>query len=171
MILCAIAAMAKNRVIGSNNRLPWHYPEDLKFFKEKTKGRILIMGRKTFESIPGALPNRFHIIVTRDSNYQPPSSMKISSEQYCVVTSLEAALSFASQRAQSEEEVFISGGSEIYLQSLPLIHRLYLTVIQKEFSGDSYFPDFESEELLLKEQETRGDLEFQVWERTPQSRA
>ncbi|MCE3011061.1 MAG: dihydrofolate reductase [Proteobacteria bacterium] len=157
--------MAKNRVIGSNNRLPWHYPEDLKFFKEKTKGKILIMGRKTFESLPGALPNRFHVIVTRDSSYHPADSLKISPDQFCVVNSLEAALDLASQRAKTDEEVFIAGGSEIYLQSLSLIEKLYLTVIQKDFTGDSYFPEFAGQKLQLAQAELRGDLEFQTWER------
>jgi dihydrofolate reductase len=166
MILCAIAAMAKNRVIGFNNRLPWHYPEDLKYFKEKTKGKILIMGRKTFESLPGALPNRFHIVVTRDSTYVPPERIKINSDQLMVVTSLERALEIAAGRSAPEEEVFIAGGSEIYALSMSLLDKLFLTVIQKDYQGDSYFPAFEQSGLKLQNSEQAGDLEFQTWVRS-----
>lgn len=143
MILSAIAAMAKNRVIGKDNRLPWHLPEELKFFKEKTKGRTLIMGRKTFESLPGALPNRFHIVITTQQNYRKPDHLKISDEFWMLASSLEDAIAKAKARVSAEEEVFICGGGEIYKQSMNQIDCLYLSIIDQEVEGDAYFPEFD----------------------------
>ncbi len=113
MILSAIAAMARNRVIGIDNKLPWHIPEDLKFFREKTKSRVLIMGRKTFESLPGLLPGRFHIVVTRNDSY------KYENPMVQVVPSLKIALELAHMltakyKQRFGDEVFVVGGGEIY---------------------------------------------------------
>lgn len=144
MILSAIAAMAKNRVIGKNNQLPWHIPEDLKFFRESTKQKIIIMGRKTFESLPKPLPNRLHIVITRQSDYKT---------NFCdvqVVNSLDAALELAQALIPKwPEEVFIVGGAEIYKQSLPRLDRIYLSVIDQSFEGDAYFPEFEDQSWKL----------------------
>ena len=146
MILAAIAAMSRNRVIGVNNKLPWHLPEDLKYFKEKTAGKILIMGRKTYESIGSKpLPKRFHFVVSRNSEY------KSNHEMVKVVPSIEAAIEQAKKLIpQYPEEVMICGGGEIYKQSLPFLNRLYLTVIEQDFNGDAYFPEFEQIGFKLK---------------------
>lgn len=138
MILSQIAAMAKNRVIGKDNSLPWRIPGDMKWFKSKTNGHVLIMGRKTFESMPTPLPDRFHIIVTRNEDYQ------VEQDHCLVVHSLNEAIEEAQARTKEwGEEVFITGGSEIYKQSLDKADRIYLTVIDKEFEGDAYFPEFD----------------------------
>lgn len=158
MILSAIAAMSRNRVIGINNKLPWHLPEDLKYFKEKTKGKIMIMGRKTFDSIgQRPLPGRLHIVITRNSDY------KSNHELVKIVSSLEQAIALAKTLVGNPypDEVMIVGGSEIYKQSLPLLNRLYLTVIEKDYSGDAYFPEFESFGYKLTSQENHtGDLPY-----------
>lgn len=158
MILSAIAAMSRNRVIGINNKLPWHIPEDLKYFKEKTKGKILILGRKTFESIGGKpLPGRFHIVITRQSNYVVQHPM------VQVVHSLDQALVVAEKKIpEFSEEVFIVGGSEIYSQSLSKLNRLYLTVIDEDYDGDSYFPDFSLTdlELISEDLKSNGSQKF-----------
>ena len=141
MILSSIAAMSRNRVIGRDNQLPWHVPEDLQFFREKTKGKILILGRKTFESLGGKpLPGRLHIVITRqkDWNFEHPMVRK--------VMDVESALKLAQQELQTgqwPDEVYVVGGSEIYKQTMPLLNKLYLTVMNFETEGDAYFPEFE----------------------------
>ncbi len=146
MIISQIAAMAKNRVIGINNRLPWKLPEDLRFFKNKTLGKILIMGRKTFESLPDTLPERFHIVISR-------SPVETEEEDVRFVTSIDEALKLAEAMTEDwPEEIFVVGGGEIYRQTLPLADRLYLTIIDKVFEGDSYYPEISSDEFELIEE-------------------
>lgn len=122
-----IVAMSKNRVIGNNNTLIWHLPEDLKRFKALTTGNTIVMGRKTYESIGRPLPNRRSIIITRDTNYKVDGCE--------VVNSLEEALEL------SNNNCFIIGGGEIYRQALDKADRIYLTRINKDFEGDTTFPE------------------------------
>jgi dihydrofolate reductase len=159
MILSAIAAMGLNRVIGIHNKLPWRVPEDWEFFKSKTQGTIVIMGRKTFESLGGRpLPNRLHIIITRQADY------KFEHKDVRIVGSLDAALNLARSLVRSsDQEVFVAGGSEIYAQSLKQIDRLYLSVIQKSFEGDAFFPSLSDSGLKLSHSEPRaGAIPFVV---------
>jgi len=122
-----IAAMSKNRVIGDSNALIWHLPEDLKRFRQLTTDNVIVMGRKTYESIGKPLPNRRNIIITRDLDY--------SAEGCEVVSSLEEALLL------SNSDCFIIGGGEIYRQAIDIADRIYLTLIDKEFEGDTSFPE------------------------------
>lgn len=150
MILSAIAAMASNRVIGKDGDLPWNIPEDFKFFKDKTSGHIMIMGRKTFESLPQPLPGRMHIIITRQAGYSPPSlsSNAKPGTALKVVATVDEAISFAQTKIQEYgSEVFIIGGGEIYKQMLPFTDRIYLTEIHQEFNGDAKFPEFSKAEF------------------------
>jgi dihydrofolate reductase len=135
-ILSAIVAMASNRAIGRDNKLPWHLPADLKHFKEITTGNPILMGRKTYESIGRPLPNRTNIIMTRDGSY--------SAKGCFVVTSIEAALQLAAE--ENKSEIFVIGGAEIYKQLLPRIQRIYLTVIHDDIEGDTFFPALDSAE-------------------------
>ncbi len=123
-----IAAMAENRVIGNQNRLPWRLPNDLKHFKEITMGKPMIMGRKTWESLPGMLPGRPHFVITRDPVY--------SAAGCTVVHSLEQALSAAGD----VPEVMVVGGADIYQQFLPQADRIYLTRVHADIEGDAFFP-------------------------------
>ena len=125
----ASAAMSENRVIGQGNQIPWHLPEDFKWFKKMTTGHVIVMGRKTFESIGRPLPNRTTIVLSR-SNFQFPGVQTVGS--------LEAIASLTGDR-----EVFICGGAQIYEQALPLCSDLYLTVVKRVVSGDAFFPKFE----------------------------
>jgi dihydrofolate reductase len=171
LILSAIAAMSRNRVIGKDNKLIWHIPEDLRYFKDKTKSRVLIMGRKTYESlvaqVGGPLPGRFHIVITRNQSYDVHDPMVE------VVSSLGHAMELAHMltdkyKQKFSDEVFIIGGSEIYAQSLDLIHRLYLTVIEQDYEGDAYFPEFSEKDLVLKQKEDRlgpPPFAFLIYER------
>jgi dihydrofolate reductase len=157
MIVSQIAAMAKNRVIGSNLKLPWHIPEDLKFFKDTTKGHIIIHGRKTYESLGyKPLPNRLNIIITRNPDAVP------FHKDIVIFTDLKEALDYAATKTgEWGEEVFIGGGEEIYRLALPYTDRIYLTVIEKEFEGDAKFPEFDTS--LFKEihrDERTGPIPF-----------
>jgi dihydrofolate reductase len=134
-----IAALSKNRVIGKNNDLPWKLPDDMKFFMEKTKGHHAIMGRKNYDSIPQKfkpLPNRVNIVITRQAHFQAPGCL--------VVDSLEKGIEIS--RNNKEVETFIIGGAEIYKLGLPYATRLYLTEIQAEINGDTFFPPVDLKE-------------------------
>ncbi|MEH6575574.1 MAG: dihydrofolate reductase [Amphritea sp.] len=136
MKLAIIVAQAENRVIGINNNLPWHLPEDLRYFKQVTMGKPIIMGRKTFESIGRPLPGRTNIVITRDSEYQR--------EGIRVVHSLEAATRLAESICLIDgfDEAMVIGGSQIYAQALAIADRLYLTQVHAAVEGDAYFPEF-----------------------------
>ncbi|MEN8106940.1 MAG: type 3 dihydrofolate reductase [Pseudomonadota bacterium] len=133
MKISIIVAMAENRVIGRDNRLPWYLPADLKHFKATTLGKPILMGRKTWESIGRPLPERTNIVITRDENYTASGCV--------VVHSLDAALSAAEHHA----EVMIIGGAELYRQVLPQADTLYLTLVHGEFEGDTCFPQWETD--------------------------
>jgi dihydrofolate reductase len=140
-MLSIIVAAGTNNVIGRDNGLIWHMPNDLRFFKEKTSGHTIIMGRKTFDSMGRPLPNRRNIVITRDAK------LKIAGCD--VVGSLQEALALC----KGEEETFIVGGEEIYRQSLPLADRVYLTRIDHVFEGDRHFPALGDDWILVDELE------------------
>lgn len=169
--------MAKNRVIGSKNAMPWHIPGELKRFKEITTGHPIIMGRKTFESIGRPLPNRLNIVITRDEQYVVEGAV--------VVNSLDEALEEARRHYESpplrtgrimneesreenhdsksllhdsdENEIFIIGGGEIFKQAMPVADKLYLTLIEKDIEGDTYFPDYSDfHEVSREDRENDG---------------
>ena len=133
-----IAAMAKNRVIGAANAMPWHLPADLKHFKKITLGKPIIMGRKTYVSIGKALPGRLNIVVSSDVDFTLPDAT--------VVHSCEQAIDVAATHCEAqkieEPEVMIIGGGTIYKHFLAFCHRLYLTEIDLDVDGDTYFPDY-----------------------------
>jgi dihydrofolate reductase len=126
-----IAAVARNGVIGANNSLPWHLPEDLRRFRALTSGHTVIMGRKTWESIGKPLPNRQNIVVSRQTRLRPAGAS--------VATSLEEAVAFATL----PDPVFVIGGEALYRSALPFAAVLYLTEIERDFVGDARFPAFE----------------------------
>jgi dihydrofolate reductase len=134
-ILSAIVAMGINRAIGKNNQLLWRLPADLKHFKSLTTGHPILMGRKTFESIGKPLPNRTNIIITRKSNFDAPGCI--------IATSLAEAIEIG---AENDTDIFIIGGAEIYRQLLPQIQRIYLTIVQQKFDGDTFFPELNEDE-------------------------
>ncbi|KAF0223840.1 MAG: dihydrofolate reductase [bacterium] len=159
MRISIIAAMSSNYVIGINNTLPWKLSEDLKHFKELTLGKSLIMGRKTFDSIGRPLPGREIIVVTRQENY---SQIGVK-----VAYSLKEAIKIAQQ-----EEVFIAGGAQIYQQSLDLADTFYLTLIEKDFIGDVYFPKWNNQAWQMDNEESyysptaRLSYKFQTYKKS-----
>lgn len=138
MQISMIAAMANNRVIGAGNAMPWHLPADLKHFKKTTLGKPIIMGRKTYASIGKALPGRLNIVVSSDVHFKLADAT--------VVHSCEQAINVATKHCESQSiedpEVMIIGGGTIYRHFLAFCHRLYLTQIELDVAGDTYFPDY-----------------------------
>jgi len=164
LILTQIAAVGKNLEIGKDNQLLWHYPEDLQYFKGQTTGKVLIMGRKTFDSIGKPLPKRFHIVVTRSSKNKTSDN-----ENVIYVTTLNAAFDAARTMVESgtwPEEVMICGGAEIYKQTLDDCDFLYLTQVPEASDADSFYPaDFVnkfSRTVVRESTETKG-LVFEIW--------
>lgn len=136
-MLSISVAVCNNNIIGGDNKLLWHIPDDLKRFKENTMGKTMIMGRKTFESLPGILPGRTHVVLTRDKSF------KVDSENVIIIHSLEEILSTYSN---TEEEVFIIGGGQLYKSTIDHCQKIYLTTVNKDFEGDTYFPDINYDE-------------------------
>lgn len=136
-MLSIIVAKANNDVIGGDNKLLWHISKDLKRFKEITTGHTIIMGRKTFESLPKVLPNRKHIVITRDKNF------KVDSDMVHIVNDISTVLE---KFKDSDEEAFVIGGGEIYKALLPYCKKIYLTRVYKNFEGDTIFPNLDLED-------------------------
>jgi len=126
-----VAAVAANRIIGANGQLPWHLPEDLKHFKQLTLGHPVIMGRRTWESLGGALPGRENIVVTGRPGFEAPGA--------AVATSLQAALALC----YGETMVFVIGGTRLFEAALPLADRLVMTEIHRDYQGDTWFPPYD----------------------------
>lgn len=162
MIVSAIVAAANNRVIGRDNQIPWYLSSDLKYFKKKTLGHYVIMGRKSYDSIGRPLPKRTNVIVTRNLFY---------TAENCLVThSVEEALELALDNG--ETEVFIIGGAEIYKLSLPYLDKLYLTKVDAEIEGHVYFPELDwnewteiSTEAHQADEKNDHDYTFCIYER------
>ncbi|WP_299079886.1 type 3 dihydrofolate reductase [uncultured Paraglaciecola sp.] len=141
MQISMIAAMANSRVIGADNAMPWHLPADLKHFKKVTLGKPIIMGRKTYASIGKALPGRLNIVVSSDKTFTLQDATVVHSCEQAIVVATE----YFSQQDIDESEVMIIGGGTIYQHFLEFCHRLYLTEIELDVTGDTYFPDYESQ--------------------------
>ncbi len=133
--LSILVAMARNRVIGQNNKLPWYLPADLKHFKFLTMGHIIVMGRKTYESIGKPLSGRTNIIITQQKSFEVPGAT--------VVNSIEDALLICEQTNAIDSESFIIGGEKLYRQTIKFCQRMYVTEIQRDFEGDTFFPEFD----------------------------
>jgi dihydrofolate reductase len=162
MIISFLVAADENNVIGKDNQLPWHLPNDLKYFKNLTWGMPIVMGRKTFESIGKPLPGRKNIVITRNKNWKH--------ENIYVANSIEESMRIAAE--EDVKEIFLIGGAEIFNSIFPKASRIYLTRIHNSFEGDVTFPQINKEEWkLVKEHYCKEDEKnqyphtFQVWER------
>lgn len=136
-MLILIAAAAENNALGKNNALLWHLPDDFKRFKTLTSGHHIIMGRKTFESFPKPLPNRTHVIITRQKDYHPDGCL--------VASGIEEALALC----PADEDHYVIGGGEIYALSLPFADKIELTRVHAELDAEAFFPDFDRSEWRL----------------------
>ena len=151
-MLSIIAALNESFVIGNNNRLIWHIPNDLKRFKRITTGKTIIMGRKTFESLPAVLTNRKHIVFSQNINYS------VSNDQVLIVHDINEILKYK----DSEEEVFVIGGGQIYRQLMPYCKKLYLTMVCNKNKGDTFFPQFDINKyrIIEEEENLEGELKY-----------
>lgn len=147
-----LVAVSKNGVIGKDGKLPWHISEDLKRFKALTTGHPIIMGRKTWESIGSKpLPNRTNIIITRDKKFKAMGGE--------VAHSVEEAIELA--KKMEKEEIFFIGGGEIYKLVLPLTDRIYLTLVEEEVNGDTFFPNYSDfKKIISEEKKSDGELSY-----------
>ena len=157
MIISAIAAMARNRVIGVDNQIPWYIPDDLKFFKRTTLDHHILMGRKNYMSLGRPLPKRTNVVITRDPFFISTGCI--------VVHSIEEAIEVA--RANGESEAFIIGGGEIYHQSVELWDKLYLTEVHADVEGDVFFPELNYDHWHLLQEDfheagERNDFDFTI---------
>ena len=157
-MITLIAAAAENNALGKDNQLLWHLPEDFKRFKQITSGHYIIMGRKTFESFPKPLPNRTHVIITRQKDYL--------AEGCIIAHSLEEAIAISPKN----EEVFVIGGAEIYTQSIDSADKIELTRVQTSLDADAYFPSIDLtqwklvfEELHYKDEKHDYDYTFETY--------
>ena len=160
-MLTIIAAVSENNALGKDNQLLWHLPEDFKRFKTLTSGHYIIMGRKTFESFPKPLPNRTHIIITRQHDYQAP-------EGCVVVSSLEKAI----ELCPDNEEAFVIGGGEIYQQALDIVDKIDVTRVHTTIDADTFFPEIDTnswklvfEEFHPKDEKHAFDFTFLTYVR------
>jgi dihydrofolate reductase len=157
-MIILIAAAAENNELGLNNDLIWHLPDDFKRFKAITSGHYIIMGRKTFESFPKPLPNRTHIIITRQNNYHPEGCL--------IAKSLQEAIA----KAPENESIFIIGGGEIYNQSIEIADKIELTRVHHHFNADTFFPEIDEKKWKLifegfhpKDEKHLFDFTFQTY--------
>ena len=153
-MIIIIAAAAENNALGKNNELVWHLPNDFKRFKSLTTGHHIIMGRKTFESFPKPLPNRVHVVITRQENYKP--------EGCIVVDSIEKAIAVCPEN----EDTYIIGGGEIYNLALPFTDIIELTKVHHTFEADTFFPKINKNEWVLVESEENQKDEKHLYDYT-----
>lgn len=162
MIVSLLVAIAKNNAIGKDNQLLWRLPNDMKYFKDLTWGGVVVMGRKTYESLGKPLPGRVNIVISGQKNF--------TADGVEIAHSLEDALAIA--KKTNNKEVFVIGGGEIYKQSMPLAEKMYITRVHKSFEADTFFPAFNEDEWALKsnldffkDDRHKYNYSFQIWER------
>ena len=161
-MLSHIVAASENNVIGSKGDMPWHLPNDFKYFKNKTWGMPVIMGRKSYEALKKSLPGRINIVVTKKTDFQP--------EDVFVVNNIEDAI--AKAKESDAKEIFIIGGGEIFKQTIDIVSRIYLTRVHATVEGDTYYPEIKKDKWeLISEQSFSADSKnnyaytFEIWER------
>jgi len=142
-MISLIVAHDQNRVIGIDNKMPWHIPSELAYFKEKTMGKAIVMGRNTFEAIGRPLPGRLNVVITRNTSYER--------DGVTVVHTIDEAIQLATSH---HEDVMIIGGEQIFKEVLPYADLLYVTLIQHQFEGDTFFPSYENEWEVISTSET-----------------
>ena len=155
-IICAIA---QNRAIGKNNQLLWHIKKDFQHFKEKTLGHVMLMGQRTYESIGKPLPGRTTVVVSSDPDFNPVG------ENVHVCRTLEDGIVKAKE--VEKEEIFICGGGSVYAQTIGMVDKLYLTIVEQDFEADTFFPEYsEFKNVVSEKEDEEGDFKFRFVELT-----
>ena len=165
MKIALVVAVSQNNVIGRDNQLPWHLPEDLQYFKSVTMGKPILMGRKTFDSIGRPLPGRKNIVITRDLEWDAEGVEVVHSVDDALATGADACA------VANSDEIMIIGGAQIYRDCLPIADRLYLTRVEAEIEGDAFFPDIDIKQWQKIAEKPPKEIDkysycFQVLERT-----
>ncbi len=157
MKISIIAAMDEKRGIGKNNKIPWHIKEDLIHLKNLTRGHVVILGRKTYDSMVfyynrtgNPMPGKLYIVITRDENYKP------ARENAQIARSLDEAVSFARSHLAKLDEIFVIGGAQIFQQAMSIADKLYLTIVEGEFDADIFFPDYSEFKKVVFEESHEG---------------
>lgn len=159
--VAGIVAMSKNRVIGKDGGLPWHLPEDLKRFKDLTTGHAVLMGRKTYESLPEKfrpLPNRFNIVATKDKNFSAPGVLVVHDVEVLIKKFIDGELNTPT------DTLWVIGGGQVYQTALPFFDEVYVTLVEREVEGDASFPEFE-ERYQETAHEQKDGYSFLVYHR------
>lgn len=157
MRISSIVAIGRNYVIGKDGNMAWHLPEDFKYFRSKTIGKPILMGRKSYEALGKPLQKRPNIVISH--SFEPP----INEDGPFFVKSIDEAIELCSEKARElgVDEIFITGGGQIYKETMDIIDRLYITVIDRDYEGDTYFPKFDwSEWNIVSEDKREGDPSF-----------
>ena len=161
-MISLIVATSLNNAIGKANAMLWHLPEDFKFFKNTTWGMPIIMGRKTFESIGKPLPGRTNIIITSNKDWQAEGTITVAN----INEAIKAA------ETTNAKEIFITGGGEIYKQTMPMADKIYRTLVHTEIDGDTFFPEIDEtiwekvfEKNVAADEKNKFDMSFQTWEK------
>ena len=172
-IIASIVAVAKNNVIGKDNKLIWRLPADMKYFKDMTEGCVVITGRKNYESIPEKfrpLPNRINIVVTRQKDYKAEGAF--------ICSSIEEAIDLAQKTGDKGKRIFIIGGAEIYKQTMDIVDEIFITEIHHEFEGDAFFPEVDkkkwketSRTINKADEKNKYDYDYCVYERIKDEQA
>jgi dihydrofolate reductase len=169
MMIAHIVAAAENGTIGKEGDLPWSIPEDMKWFRDRTRGTALIMGRKTFEAVEHPLPKRLNVVVTRQKDYTPDKMKADPTAPVIVTDTIEKAIEICKKQVdQWKNEIFIIGGGEIYHQSVKFVDTIYLTRIHRDVDGDATYPDPDPNVFKLTESIKRTEPEaftFETWVR------
>jgi dihydrofolate reductase len=151
-----ISGLTQNHVIGKDNTIPWYIKEDFQLFKKYTENNVIIMGRKTWDSLPKKpLPNRVNIVISRTM---------VSGASYKVFTSLQDAIQYSLKEHQ-EKDIFLIGGSRIYTEGLEVATHMYLSHIKKEYDGDTYFPKFNTQQWNVTQEKEYDEFVFKVWKK------
>ncbi len=162
MIVSQIMAVSKNHVIGKENKLPWHIPDEFQYFKETTSGKIMLIGRKTWASLPKPLPKRFHIIISRDpKNAVDPHPIGEKQDRLWVGSVAEALQEAKKLIPPWPEEIFILGGSQIYREAMSITNRIYLTRVEKDYSGDAFYAEENLSDFQLVRESVKDLKDFQ----------
>jgi dihydrofolate reductase len=166
-MISLIAAMSKNRAIGKDNKIPWHLSEDLKRFRQLTVGKCIVMGKNTFDSIGKALPKRINVVVSRtmdipetNNNETPPSLLVFRD----LKSAIDACITWINH-FKLPDEIMICGGSQIYTQTIDSCDRMYLTILEEEYEGDTFFPNFNEEDWEVVSEEKHDGYRYVTYDR------
>jgi dihydrofolate reductase len=167
-MISLIAAISENNIIGNENKLLWHIPEDMKRFKTLTLNHPVVMGRRTYDSIGHPLPNRTNIIVTRDQHFKVFGAIVVHSIDEAIAEAKKYVKDYSSSEVRSSQEIFVIGGGQVYAQAIGAADKLYLTVVKGTYAGDTKFPDYSRfSQVAYKKEGVQDNVSYTFFELLP----